>query len=901
MKTLLFFLTASWILIHPTPAVSQSPKAKENAAKKRPTGQDADEPGAKPFAELTKNAQAIKGLFNFYRKHDKVYLEILPEQFDRSYLCSPTLESGIGERGLLSAQVLDEFVFSFHQQGTNVQFLKKNVRYRADEHTPIQRAVARSFTDSILASTKVESHPHPTRKSVLVDLKSLLLRDIPLIGYGLEYTYRWPYKLDASNSAFGSLKGFPENCEVEALLNFTIERPPVPPLKPPPEPQPKPPLAPPDPRSLPFRVRYSLSTLPETAYRPRLADDRVGHFLAMFQDFTDDKSDTPYVRYVTRWHLEKTDPGAALSPPKQPIVFWLENAVPVKYRAALTEGVLLWNSAFERIGFKDAIMVKQQPDNADWDPADVRYNTIRWFVATDTGFAIGPSRINPFTGQIYDADISFSESMTRFVRQYYQESVQPGGNGGNAANGWQEAAFGGREPRRSCKVASLATSQAAFGFSLLQARGALATPQAEEKFVHDWLVLIAAHEVGHTLGLRHNFRASTLQPFDKLHDAEHTKKMGLCSSVMDYLAVNLAAEGQTQGEYWPTTLGPYDYWAIEYAYKPLAAASPEAERPALQKIAARAAEPQLAYGTDEDLFGFTSTPVGIDPRTNWNDYGDDPLPFYRLRVALTHELWRKLEAKATRPAEGYQVLRRGFGRGFGELSMAMLNTSKYISGSYHHRDHAGDPGGRPPYQPVPADKQRAALALLNEAAFSSKAFELPPSLLNKLASDRFWTFEGETFDEKRRIDFPIHDWVLDLQRMILDRLHHPTALARLQDLEVKYADPRQAFTMADLFQGLQEGIWSELQSPPAPINSFRRALQREHLKRLIRLVLRPEAGTPEDATTLARFQLTQLRQKAQGIVAANDAQLGTATLAHLQESLARIDETLKAQLQRTVN
>src|SRR5262249_42012190 len=161
---------------------------------------------------------AIKGLFNFYRKNDQVYLELLPEQFDRNFLCSPTLESGIGERGLLSAQMLEEFVFTFHRQGTNVQFLKKNVRYRADDHTPIQLDCDRTCTDSILASTKVESQPHPARKSVLVDLKGLLLGDIPLLGYGLEATYRWPYKLDANNSAFGSLKGFPENCEVETLL-----------------------------------------------------------------------------------------------------------------------------------------------------------------------------------------------------------------------------------------------------------------------------------------------------------------------------------------------------------------------------------------------------------------------------------------------------------------------------------------------------------------------------------------------------------------------------------------------------------------------------------------------------------------------------------------------------------
>ena len=898
MKPNQFLLICSSILFIASSAFSQSPKDKAEARKRSAISQDANAPDTKPFAVLTKDAQVTKGLFTFYRKDDKVYLEILPEQFDRMYLCSPTLESGIGERGLLSAQMLEEFVFTLHRQDNNVQLLRKNVRYRATAQTPIQRAVARSFADSVLASAKIESQPHPKNKSVLVDLKGLFQGDIPLLGFALESIYRWPYKLDPGNSAFGSLKGFPDNCEVEALLNFSIERPPVPPLKPPPEPQPKPPLAPPDPRSLPFRVRYSLSTLPETTYRPRLADDRVGHFMAMFQDFTDDKSETPYVRYVTRWQLEKADPNAPLSPPKQPIVFWLENAMPVKYRQAITDGVLLWNKAFERIGFKDAVVVKQQPDNADWYPADVRYNTIRWFVATDAGFAIGPSRINPFTGQIYDADISFSESMTRFIRHEYEEFVQPKGA---APNAWQASAFGGRNTRAFCNLADFAASQAAFGFTLLQARGALASAEVEEKFVHDWLVYIAAHEVGHTLGLRHNFRASTLHPFEKLHDAALTKEIGLSSSVMDYLAVNLALDGQKQGEYWPTTIGPYDYWAIEYAYKPITGTNTDAERPELQKIAARASDPQLAYGTDEDLFGWVREPAGIDPRTNWSDWGDDPLPYYRERVRLVHELWQNLETKVAKSGEGYQILRRSFDRSLGELYMALFNTSKYISGIYHVRDHVGDAGQRSPYQPVPADKQRQALALLNEDAFGSKAFDLPPSLLNKLAAERFWTFEGDAFDEKRRLDYPIHDQVLALQRTILDRLYHSMTLARLQDLEVKYPDRKDAFTMADLFEGLRDGIWSETKTPGTAINSFRRALQREHLKRLIRLVLRPEPNTPEDATTLARFNLTQLRDQLQPILGDNNVKLDLAARAHLQESLARIDEALKAQQHRVVN
>ena len=856
-------------------------------------------PPEKPFADVIKDAETVKGLFTLYRKDDKVWLEILPEQFDKIYLCSPTMESAIGERGFFASQVLGEFVFTLHKLGKNVQFLQKNVNYRATDKTPIQRAVARSFADSILGAAPVASLPHPERKSVLIELNGLLLADIPLIGYALEATYRWPYRLDARNSAFGAVKAFPQNVEVESLLNFAIERPPVPPLLPSPAPIPQapPPVAPPDVRSLQFRIRYSLSTLPETGFRPRLADDRVGHFLAMYQDFTDDRSDTPYVRYVTRWDLEKADPNAALSPPKQPIVYWLENTIPEKYRKAIADGVLMWNKAFERIGFKDAVVVKQQPDDADWDPADVRYNTIRWFVATDAGFAIGPSRVNPFTGQIYDADISFTESMTRFTRQEFEQIVQPLAE--QQPDGMTELFRWKPNLRAMCDYARGATHQAAFGHSLMTARGLPENGAEVEKYINDFLTHVTSHEVGHTLGLRHNFRASTAQQFDKLQDTALTTEQGLTGSVMDYTPVNIAPQGRRQGQYWQTTLGAYDYWAIEYAYKPLAASSPEAEAPELRQIASRVADPTLAYGTDEDSFG--TSPIGLDPRTNQWDFGSDPLQYYAERIKLAHEVWGALETKAARQGEGYQRLRRTFNNAFGEEAVSLLNANKYIGGVYHNRDHVGDPNGRLPYEPVPAAKQRQALDLLKTYAFGPKAFDLPPSLLNKLASERYWDFEGNLF-RAQRLDYPIHQQVLALQRALLDRLFNPIVLARMQDAEVKYANPRDAFTMADMFEGVQEAVWSELKpgAPAGTINSFRRAAQREHLRRLINLVLRPNPATPEDAATLARYNLTQIRGRIQQALGSGPA-MNTTTRAHLQESAARIDEALRAQQQRMVN
>jgi uncharacterized protein DUF4953/uncharacterized protein DUF5117/uncharacterized protein DUF5118 len=876
----------------------QQPAQAPNQTPGQTPGQPPAPPAEKPFADIIKDAEVINGLFTLYRKDDKVWLEILPDQFDKVYLCSPTLESAIGERGFFASQMLGEFAFSFHKLGKNVQFIQKNVNYRADDKTPIGRTISRSFADSIIGSAAVASLPHPDRKSQLIELNGILLADIPLIGYALEATYRWPYRLDAKNSAFGNVKAFPKNVELESLLNFAIDRPPVPPLMPSPAPVPtaNPPIAPPDVRSLQFRLHYSISLLPETGYRPRLADDRVGHFMTMFQDFTSDDEYTPYVRYVTRWHLEKTDLNAQLSPPKQSIVFWLENTVPVKYRKAITDGVLMWNKAFERIGFKDAIVVKQQPDDAAWDPADVRYNTIRWFVASDATFAIGPSRTNPYTGEIYDADIGFAESLTRFSRQEYEEIVQPVAE--QQPNGMAELFRWRPNMQQMCEQAKGAVQQAAFGHSLLLARGLLANGTDVEKYINDFLTSIAAHEVGHTLGLRHNFQASTFNQFDKLQDAALTSEKGLTGSVMDYVPVNLAPQGGKQGQYWQTTLGPYDYWAIEYAYKPIAGSKPSDELPELRRIAGRVADPSLAYGTDEDAFGVS--PVALDPRTNQWDFGNDPLAYYTERIKLVHELIAGLETKAAKEGDGYQSLRRSFNHAFSEMARSLLNANKYIGGVYHHRDHVGDPNGRLPYEPVPAAKQRQALELLKSSAFAPKSFDLPPSLLNKLAVDRFLDFQGSLF-RAQRLDFPIHQQVLALQRALLDRMYNPIVLSRLQDAEVKYADSRDSFTMADLFEGMQEAIWSELKPGAAgQINSFRRAVQREHLKRLSRLVLRVDNNTPEDASTLARYNLTNLRARIQQVLA-NGKMTNTTARAHLVESAARIDETLKAQQQRMVN
>jgi Met-zincin/Domain of unknown function (DUF5117)/Domain of unknown function (DUF5118) len=880
----------------PSPAAQPAP-AGSPAAAARPGAPEP--PKDKPFAEIVKDAQVIKGLFTLYRTDEKVFLEILPEQLDRVYLASLTIDSGLGERGFYAAAMAGEAPFVFRKLGKNIQLRVKNTRFIAEDG-PMRRAVDRSFSDSVLGLTKIESLPHPERKSVLIDLGAFFLTDLPMLSFDLEATFRIPYRFEPRNSTFGTVKAFPQNVEIETIAHYATERPPLPPLLPagaPPPPLPPPPGNLPDVRSMLFHIRYSLSERPQTGYRPRLADDRVGHFVNTIEDYSNDNRHTTAKRYVNRWHLEKQDPSAALSAPKQPIVFWLENTVPLKYRDAIRDGVLMWNKAFEKVGFKDAVVVKQQPDDADWDPGDVRYSTIRWFAGyPDPGFAQGPSRTDPGTGQIYDADIRFSEAMTRFFRREVNEAIYP------LAMPWEYAPtrafvapWSVANARYQCDFAQGAVNDAEFAFDLLIGRGMDPNGSEAEKFIKDFLREIAAHEVGHTLGLRHNFRASTIHTFEQAQDASVTSRDGLTGSVMDYIPTNIAVRGSKQGEYHQSTLGPYDYWAIEYAYKPLGASSMDAEEPELRKIASRAAEPLLAYDTDEDA-GF-GPGLDMDPVVNRFDLGTDPLKYYSHRVTLAQEIWTNMEQRLEKPGDGYQVLRRSFNGAMGQTGSALFLASKYIGGVYHYRSHVGDPGNRLPFQPVPAEKQRQALQLMRDNLFSPTAFKFTPQLLNKLQNERFIDFNNFT---PSRQDVPIHAAVLSLQRQVLDRLFHPVLLSRVQDTEVKVSPPEQPFTMGELFTGIQDSIWAETKGAGASlnINSYRRSLQREHLRKMIGMVLR-DAAVPEDARTMARYHLVSLRTQLQGALTRPGTQKSLEVRAHLSESIARIDETLKAGMQRT--
>jgi hypothetical protein len=854
-------------------------EAKKADEKRKPYGDE------KPFADLVKDMDVHKGVFTFYRKaeENKIYLEITPEQFERTFLFAGSIEQSVGERGLYSSQMGGHFPFQFKLVGKNVQWIIQNSAFTAEKATPAERATRKSFANSILGSTRILSQPHPERKSFLVNLSDLLLTDLPGLAPALSETYKPSgYRFDRGNSAVTEVKVFPENCLLEVALHYACDNPKTASL------------AIPDERSIPIVVKYDFSKLRDSDYKPRFADDRVGHFLSLQQDFTSDRPSSPYIRRIHRWNLEKKDPSAALSEPKEPIVFWLENTVPAEYREWMKEGALLWNEAFERAGFKNAIVVKQQPDDADWTAADTRYNTIRWFAGVDASFAIGPSRANPYTGEIYDADIGFSEGIVRSVRRNGEEFISPIlpiGQDGQPQPAAPRLAWD-MDGSHLCQLADGLAQQAAFGVSVLAARGAF-TPEMEERMMKEYLIHVTAHEVGHTLGLRHNFRASTLlKPEDLLNDSV-SEKLGQSGSVMDYNPIVIAGKDEKQGHFVPTTLGPYDFWAIEYAYKPIATN----EAAELQKIAARAAEPELAYSTDEDALG-TYSASALDPLVNQFDQSSDPIRYFENRIEIINELWTSIESKLVQDGEGYQILRRAVMRSLNEYYRALVTASKFIGGLYHHRDHAGDPNGRSPFAPISAEKQKEALEFMRRFCFSEEAFQLSPQLYNKLAPERLPGLDGlNGLFGATRLDTPWHDSVLNLQRAVLYRLHAPATLGRLQDNELRFQSTDNRFTMADMFLGLETAVWAELHHPVRQISSLRRNLQREHLKTLSRIALR-NYSVPEDATSLARASLARIAENLDEKL--KDAKLAdTTSRAHLEETRARIRAVLEAQIAKS--
>ncbi|HEX7377833.1 MAG TPA: zinc-dependent metalloprotease [Pirellulales bacterium] len=839
-----------------------------------------------PYAELLKDFKTVEGLIKLHRKENKLLAEVSPSQLNRDFVVLISISRGIGEGMLLGGMSWgfgDDWLWQFRKVDENIHVVRRNVRFRAAHGSPEERAVKLAYTDSVLFSLPIIT-TGPSG-GMVVDIDQVFMTDLPQIQRTL------PGFFFASNkSSWDSVKGFEHNVELDVAAtyassgNFEID-------------------TVPDSRGVTLNIHYSISALPQTGYQPRLADDRVGYFLTAIKDYSKKSHEDRFVRYINRWDIQKDDPTAEVSTPKKPITFYMEKTVPYKYRKPISDGITEWNKAFEKAGFYNAIQVIQQQDSDQWDPEDVRYNTFRW-ITSGRGFAMGPSRVNPLTGQILDADIIFDADFVQFWKQHY-ETFTPQTIAAMTGGPLDLASYRAELERLPsshkhgylcrCELHNGMTREFALGnIALLAGAPAVAPAQQQDKLIAQGLKEVVMHEVGHTLGLRHNFKSSSMLSLADINEPEKTKDTGLTGSVMDYAPVNIVPKDMKQGDYFSQTIGPYDMWAIEYGYRPLPGGT-EGEAAELRKIASRAAEPQLAYATDEDTRG-----IDPDPLVNRFDMGSDTIEYAKARARLIGELWPTIIDRVTPNGDGYQRARQAFGVLLGSYGQSMFFASRLVGGISVNRDHKSDPNARPPFIVVPVGKQRDALTLVEEHVLSDKPFNFPPELYNKLAATRWYHWGSDMPD---RVDYAVHEVIADWQDRVLEQLLSPLTLNRIHDSELKVAADQDAMTTAELISRLTSAVFAEtgalkpgeFSNRKPAISSLRRDLQRRYIKRLSNLAM-GGSRAPDDCRTVAAAELSSLEQKIKQTLGNAELKLDTYTRAHLEETAALIHKVLDARI-----
>jgi hypothetical protein len=862
----------------------------------------------RPYAEVVKGSEVGTGVFTIYFKHDSIYLALTPRQLDRDYLLVTQISQGIGELGLDGGTSLRSDLVRFHREGDRIELWAVNPHVAAAPGTPMARTVAYSFGNSVVQSFPIVANRDTSE--FLVNVAPFFLSDWADVATVFQTALQQrkltgTVALDDKRSSLQFLHLFGSNLEAEVRLTFQTPRnlglETVP-----------------DYRAIPLGIHYSLRELPAQPMRPRLADDRVGYFVSALKDFSRDTAESYFVRYVNRWRLEKRNPGAVVSEPVQPITYYIDRTVPVEWRPYVRAGILEWNRAFEEAGFRDAIHVLDAPDDSAWSAADARYSTVRWTATNGTVYAIGPTNVDPRTGEILNADILISAAWIQRWSGQSDRYVAPLATVGAVLQA-DSLAVGGDAAAHLCRYGEQMGQSGSLVNALLVARGEIAAGgEPTRAYIGQALKALVMHEVGHTLGLRHNFRGSAGATAGQLANKAWTSTHGVGVSVMDYNPPALAADPARQGDYYAPTIGSYDRWAIAYGYAEVtslatrsaakgagpdvAAWSPDVEVNGLRAIASQAADPAHLYGTDEDA-GFGG--LGLDPTVSRYDQTDDPLGWARGRVGLINGLFDSLETRVVAPGQDYGRLRSAFTDLLNDRWYALLVTTKYLGGATTSRDHRGDPGARPAVTNVPAAQQRAALAFLAEAGFGEGAYRFPPALLSHLASNH-WMHWGAAPGSDGRPDFPLHDWAMVQQGSLLAQLLDPAVLARIRDAELRAQPGEATVGLPELYASLTGAIWSEVGAGkrvgvarPRNVSSVRRDLQRLYLNLLIQTAVTPPAGMPEDARALARATLAGLGADLDRALAIPRPDLDAYTRAHLTDTRDRIARALDAQMIQT--
>lgn len=829
--------------------------------------------GPQPYATFLRRTERQHGLIDLIKKDDDYFLDLGPAQFDHPYIVAPVLASGLGEEAF-AGRIFDSFIIRFKRVGRRVLWVQDNTSFSAPAGTSSANALAISVTDSVLNSTPIvaedddKQHVVVSAAFFLTDFENVA-RDLGAPAQPLILSFgpaRPAFAVDPLKSYIEKTKALPANDEILSSLAFSGPAGDL--------------TSAPDGRGVRLRMHYSIVDAPlANAYVPRLADDRVGYFITAQKRFDDDALSTPFVRYIDRWNFANG-----------PIVYYLTNEIPARYKPAIRSALLEWNVAFAKIGVPNAIEVKDQPNDPNWDPDDARYSTVRWITSDHPAFsAYGPHIADPRTGQILRVEIVIDGEALRSVKRGYVDVVEPTHPVARDSAGLPQRSVAARVACTDSSVcdrfAQDSAELAAAGTIRLLAAGASAVQT--QQYADDWLHSVVLHESGHNFGLRHNFAASTLYSLAQIHDKHFTERHGLVGSVMEYTPVNLSPEGRPQGGYFQQKIGPYDEWAIRYGYERFPnVRGPGDEVLPLRGIANESTRREYAYETDEDASGF----LAIDPRVAKFDLSNDPLAYDRNQFAVYGGLIAKLDRTFPRTDQPFYQERQTFQTILNGYRRTALLATKYVGGIHTSRAHRGQPGGAAPFSPVPRAESRRAFDLLSQNVFSSRAMHFSPQLLSNLGSNRYL---HRGVDQVERPDFPLEETVGDMQDAVMFAMFSPDTMSRLADERYKLAPGQTTMSLDDLFGWTRAAVWDDLERPA--IDPLHRALQRRYTNLLVAFSLAPsglvaDIGYPSDAAPLARYELRRLLGRVRKALAS--PRLDVPTRAHLEDIESRVQHAL---------